>query len=215
MAGNERSKLFYTVLGDNIKKYRIARNYSLEVLGEKVGVQKKTIQRYENGEIKIDMNRLSDIADALAVEMPRLLEGTESFLGINPDDMSLVKLPIVGKISCGNGMLAFEEIEGYEYTPTSWLNGGDYFYLRAQGNSMTNARIFDGDLVLIRRQAEVEDGEIAAVLINDDVYLKRVYVRDGTLILQSENADYPPIIADGKKGTVRIIGKLRKVVISF
>lgn len=215
MVGNERSKMFYTVLGDNLKKYRQMRNFSLEVLGEKIGVQKKTVQRYEKGEIKIDMNRLSDMADALGVDMPRLLEGTESFLGIKPDDTSLVKLPIVGKISCGNGMLAFEEIEGYEYTPASWLNGGDYFYLRAQGDSMINARISDGDLVLIRRQTEVEDGEIAAVLIEDSVYLKRVYVRDNALILQSENPAYPPIVADSKKGTMRIIGKLKKVVISF
>jgi repressor LexA len=81
---------------------------------------------------------------------------------------------------------------------------------------MKNARIHEGDLLLIRRQDDVEDGEIAAVLINDLAILKKVYKNNGTLILQSENPDYPPIIYDNKEDcNIRIIGKLKKTVISF
>lgn len=215
MTGNSHSKLFYLVVGNNIKKYRAIRNYSLQVLGDKVGLAKKTIQRYENGEIKIDMNRLSDIAEALNVDVPQLLDGAESFFGIELAELNIVPLPIVGRIACGNGVVAYEEVEGYEHTPRSWLNGGDYFYLRAKGDSMTGARIQEGDLLLIRQQEEVEDGEIAAVLIEDEAVLKRVYHRGDALWLQSENPKYAPIVLEKGGGyDVKIIGKLKKIVVS-
>lgn len=127
---------------------------------------------------------------------------------------NFASLPIVGSISCGNGTLAYQDIEGYEETPKSWLNGGKYFYLRAKGDSMINARISEGDLLLIREQEEVENGEIAAVQIDGDAVLKRVYKKGNTLILQSENPKYEPIIVDGSKN-IQIIGKLKKVVLNF
>jgi repressor LexA len=215
MTVSDDSKYFYVVTGKNIKKYRDLRNYSLQVLAEKVGLTKKTIQRYEFGEIKIDMNRLKDLSVALDVTVNQLTEGAYTYLGAEPDESENKNLPIVGKISCGLGALVYEEIEGYEATPKSWLNGGEYFYLRAKGDSMTGARIFDGDLLLIRRQEEVEDGEIAAVFIDDEAVLKKVYRQGNTLVLQSTNPNYPPIICGGSETNIRVIGKLKKVVINF
>lgn len=78
---------------------------------------------------------------------------------------------------------------------------------------MVGVRIYEGDLLLIRKQPAVDDGEIAVVLINDEAYLKRVYYRDDKLILQSENPKYPPIIADTSE-TI-IIGKLIMNVIKY
>lgn len=208
------SKLFYLAVGKNIKKYRDIRNYSLQMLAEKVGLTKKTIQRYEKGEIKIDMQRLTDIANALDVDISRLVDGAEKFLGMEVDQLDgTTHVPIVGRISCGNGSLAYEDIEGYEATPKDWINGGEFFYLRAKGDSMINARIYDGDLLLIRKQSEVENGEIAAVLIGEEAVLKRVYLNGDTLILQSENANYPPIVAP--PSDAKIIGKLRMNVIKY
>lgn len=215
MTGSNDSKNFYIATGKNIKKYRELRNYSLQVLAEKVGLTKKTIQRYENGEHKIDMDRLNALASALEVDVQQLTEGAFEFLGIEPIETDNITLPIVGKISCGTGGLAYESIEGYEVTPRSWINGGEHFYLRAKGNSMIGARIFDGDLLLIRKQEEVEDGEIAAVLIDDEAVLKKVYKQNGMLVLQSANPDYSPIICNGETENIRIIGKLKKVVINF
>lgn len=160
-------------MGKNIKKYRDIRNYSLQVLAEKVGITKKTVQRYENGEHKFDMDRLRDLAKALDVTVPQLTEGAYSFSETESSNSEYISLPVVGKISCGNGRLAYELIEGYETTPRSWINGGEYFYLRAKGDSMIGSRIYDGDLLLIRTQEEVEDGEIAAVLIDDEAVLKK------------------------------------------
>ncbi|ASA22049.1 LexA family protein [Paenibacillus donghaensis] len=215
MTGSEDRKLFYSVVGRNIKKYRDIRNYSLQILAEKVGITKKTVQRYENGEHKFDMDRLKDLATALDVTVNQLTEGAYTYTGNEIQDSEYISLPVVGKISCGNGQLAYESIEGYETTPRSWINGGEYFYLRAKGDSMNGARIFEGDLLLIRKQEEVEDGEIAAVLIDDEAVLKKVYVQNNTLILQSTNPNYPPIIFTGDNSNIRIIGKLKKVVINF
>ncbi|MDF9845462.1 MULTISPECIES: S24 family peptidase, partial [unclassified Paenibacillus] len=172
-------------------------------------------QRYEHGEHKIDMDRLKEIAVALGVTVNQLTEGAYTYLGEESAESENISLPIVGKISCGNGRVAYESIEGYEVTPRSWINGGQYFYLRAKGDSMNGARIYDGDLLLIRQQEEVEDGEIAAVSIDDEAVLKKVYKQNNTLILQSTNPNYPPIVLTGEETNIRIIGKLKKVVINF
>lgn len=203
---------FYKEVGQNIKKYRLIKNYSLQVLAEKVGVTKKTMQRYETGDIRVDMNRLGEIAVALGVKVSALIYGTNQFLEMQ-EESDLVSLPIVGKVSCGNGSLAYEDIEGYEPTPKSWLNGGDYFYLRAKGDSMINARIYDGDLLLIRKQPDVENGEIAVVIVENEAVLKRVYKDKGRLILQSENSEYAPIITSSDEAC--IVGRLKMNVVKY
>lgn len=127
MSVSDENKFFYIATGKNIKKYRDLRNYSLQVLAEKVGLTKKTIQRYENGEIRIGMDRIKDLSVALDVTVNQLTEGAYTYLGTEPEKSEYISLPIVGKISCGNGVLAYESIEGYETTPRSWINGGSTF----------------------------------------------------------------------------------------
>ena len=175
----------------------------------------------------LEMDR-KELVSAYARQEPPAYDGPRSTakeaFGVHESDLGysfsthpehFVSLPVVGRISCGNGTLAYEEIEGYEVTPSSWLNGGEYFYLRAKGDSMTGARIQDGDLLLIRRQEEVEDGEIAAVLIGNEALLKRVFTRGNSLLLQSENPKYAPILlGPDQNDDVRILGKLKKIVVS-
>jgi repressor LexA len=219
-------------LSAEIKNLRSKSKLTQMDLAKKLGVSRSAINMWEQGERKPSIPVLKDMAELFGIELMDLLKYIidENKGEKNKQDNhvkeatppysvaeyfiadSTVKIPIVGQISCGTGGLAFEEIEGYEDTPASWLNGGEYFYLRAKGDSMTNARIYDGDLVLIRSQPEVEDGEIAAVLINDEAVLKRVYKREDTLILQSENPQYPPKIV---KNGVQILGKLKKIVINM
>lgn len=197
----------------NLKIILGKKNVSQKELADLTGLSTSAISDYVNAKTLMSPGNVQLISDALDVQKSDI---DPTFRGTSPLNYepvtNLVKLPLVGKISCGNGIIAFEEIEGYESTPKDWLNGGEYFYLRAKGDSMTGARIYDGDLLLIRKQPEVEDGEIAAVIINDEAVLKRVYKRNGTLILQSENQKYPPIIASGQ---VQIIGKLKKIVINL
>lgn len=202
-------------IGDTIKKLRLEKGLTQEELGKLVGVKRAAVNKWENGSVEnLKRSTIEKLSEIFKVN-PSYLIGLTNYISVSED--KLIRLPIVGRISCGNGSLAYENIEGYEPTPESWLNGGgEYFYLRAKGDSMKNARIQDGDLLLIRRQDNVDDGQIAAVLINDEAVLKRVYKRNGTLILQSENPDYPPIICDGKGDyNVRIIGKLKMTVIKY
>jgi repressor LexA len=183
-------------------------------LSKESGVPYMTIVNfYEKGTDNVKLSTLRKLADYFEVSLDYLVdEEIENAHGIVRVG-ELVEIPIVGRVSCGNGSLAFEEIEGYEPTPKEWLNGGEYFYLRAKGDSMTGARIHEGDLLLIRKQPEVENGEIAAVLIGEEAYLKRVYKNGDTLALQSENSNYPTIFAPPTEA--KIIGKLKMVTIKF
>ncbi|EIW19965.1 MULTISPECIES: LexA family protein [Pelosinus] len=190
---------------------------TLEEVGDMVGVGKSTVRKWETGDIaNMGRDKIALLAKALKVS-PLYIMGLEDDPNFTPQVKNdLVSLPIVGKVSCGAGVLALDEIEGFEPTPKSWLNGGEYFYTRTQGDSMINARIHDGDLVLIRKQSDVNDGEIAAVVVDDRILLKRVYKRNGSIILQSENNLYPPQIYNSNNANnCFIVGKLKKVVISY
>ena len=198
-------------LGDKIKDRRLELDLTLEEVGNLVGVAKSTVMKWENEDIEnMRRDKIVLLAEALKVS-PLWIMGIDEDDDVNVDT---VELPIVGQISCGNGMFVFEEILGHERTPKDWLNGGEYFYLRAKGDSMTGARINNGDLLLIRKQSDVENGEIAAVLIdNEEVMLKRFYKNDDQLVLQSENPKYPPIVSPPRQ--VSILGKLKKIVINL
>jgi len=187
-----------------------------EQLGEQLGLGKTTISQWEKAQKLPNAGSMQKIADFFRIPKSALFEESRAAENVVHATGQMARLPIVGKISCGDGTVNYDEIEGYEMTPQDWLNGGKYFYVRAQGDSMTGARIHDGDLVLIREQPQVEDGEIAAVLIDDAVYLKRAYLQGESVILQSENPAYPPIVVNRKDSRAcRIIGKLKKVVINF
>lgn len=207
-------------ISDNIKRLMKERGWTQLKLSEKSHISKSTLSDYINCNTLISPGNVEKLSEAFGVHKSDI---DPSFKNIYPikeekllygDTPSFTSLPIVGAISCGNGVLAYEDIEGYEDTPDSWLNGGEYFYLRAKGDSMINARIHEGDLLLIRRQEEVENGEIAAVLIDGEAVLKKVYKNDDSMILQSENPMYPPIIV-GKGQNIQVIGKLKRAVIVY
>lgn len=118
------------------------------------------------------------------------------------------RIPVLGTISAGNPIIAQENIIGHEYTSDNCD-----FCLRVKGDSMINARIHDGDIVYIRKQPDVENGEIAAVIIDgEEATLKRVYKLNGNVILHPENPTYKDMIFSKKDfKQVRIIGKVKYV----
>lgn len=200
------------IFAKNLVELRNSKGLTQEQLGDVLGLGKTAVCEWETAKKIPRAGNIEKLAMYFNIPKSALFaEGSDRFIAYG----KLLNLPIVGKISCGNGSLAYEEIEGYEPTPEAWLNGGDYFYLRARGDSMNGARIFDGDLVLIRKQPEVDDGQIAAVMVDDNAVLKRVYHRGGSLILQSENSSYPPIIVNPGETECHVIGKLKKVVINY
>ena len=126
------------------------------------------------------------------------------------------RIPILGRISAGLPLYAEQHIEGYTLTD---LNGGaEYFALRVSGDSMNAARIQDGDILIVRRQDEVENGEVAVVMVGDeDATVKRFYATESavTLMPQSTNPAHQPQIYDTAKTPIRIIGKVVKVEITL
>ena len=126
------------------------------------------------------------------------------------------RIPILGRISAGLPLYAEQHIEGYTLTD---LNGGaEYFALRVSGDSMNAARIQDGDILIVRRQDEVENGEVAVVMVgDDDATVKRFYSTGSTVTLmpQSTNPDHQPQIYDTTKTSIRVIGKVVEVKITL
>jgi repressor LexA len=194
------------VYGKKLKELRKLEDWTQEEVAKKLGISKQTYSHYENEKRRPSLDTIKELASVYQVNIDAIF-ADESVVS------DVFSLPVVGKISCGDGVFAFEDIEGYEPTPREWATGGEHFYLRARGDSMVGARINDGDLLLIRKQTDIENGEIAAILIGDEAVLKRVYKNGSQLILQSENSAYPPILVP--PADAKIIGKLKMNVIKF
>ena len=150
-------------------------------------------------------NTLEAIANHFKVN-PVWLMGADASKYLTDNKKDIFKVPIVGTIAAGQPLPAEEDIEGYEYLDK---DESITFCLKVKGDSMINARIHDGDIVFIRRQQDVENGEIAAVIIDgESATLKRVYKINGTVILRPENPNYQDLIfAKKDMKELKILGK--------
>lgn len=196
-------------IGDRIKRRRQEIGLTVDQVAEKIGKNRATVYRYESSEIeKFPIDVLSPLAEALRTT-PAYLMGWEGESGAMPANImpmpEMRKVPLLGTIACGEPILAEENIEEYVKIPKDMA--GD-FALRCKGDSMINARIFDGDIVYIRQQDTVENGEIAAVLIDNEATLKRVRLFDDHVSLEPENPMYKPLVYwNEEMNDVRILGK--------
>ncbi len=193
-----------------LKELRKSRGMTLDALAELVGTSKQTIHRYENGTISnVPPERVESLAAALGTTPSELMgwdeDSAAEYKNIVP--MRIKEIPILGDIACGMPIYAEEKHESYVMSDESL--GAD-FCLKAKGDSMIGARIHDGDIVFIRSQSTVDNGEIAAVIIGDEATLKRVYYYPGEskLILAPENPRYAPFVyINDELDSVKIIGK--------
>ncbi len=198
------------MLSNNLKKLRRERGMTLDELARVLGTSRQTIHRYENGVIaNVPPEKVEQLAAALGVSPSALMgwggELDAERLEIIP--ITVKRLPLLGEIACGNPIYATEEHESY-----ACADGGldADFCLRAHGDSMIGARILDGDIVFIRSQSSVDNGEIAAVIINDEATLKRVYYypNEEKLILSPENPKYAPLVYINEElNDIKILGK--------
>lgn len=205
-------------VGQQIKKFRKQKGLTQRELGLKVGVKHNTISSYENGTNEAEQDMMFLIAQALDISINDLFPSIDDnhFTKEELPASDFALLPIYGQISCGNGKLTFDDPVGHEKVPKEWLNGGEYFMLVAQGDSMTGSRIYEGDKLLMRRQEEIENGEIAAVVVEDQTLLKKVSRQGNMLVLESSNDKYPTKFYDlEKEPNVKIVGKLKKLIVSF
>lgn len=127
------------------------------------------------------------------------------------DNSDIMKVPIIGSVSAGNPILAFEEVEDYFPLPLNYFNKNtDVFLLRIEGESMINAGILDGDLVIVEKQPVAKNGDIVVALIEDSATVKRFFKEDGYIRLQPENSHMEPIIVDNCTILGKVIGVFRR-----
>ncbi len=192
-------------LHERIKERRLSLGMTLLDVANALGVKEATVQRYESGEIK---NPKHDTV----LELAKIFRCTPAYLmGWEEDSLpqsvmyiGKKKLPLLGEIAAGEPIFADEEIEYYSPGEDS---GAD-FCLRVHGDSMSGVGIKDGDIVFIRKQDCVDEGDIAAVLVDDEATLKRVYRSEDSVTLVSENPKYKPMVYTKKQcRNIRILGK--------
>lgn len=192
-------------LHERIKERRLSLGMTLLDVANALGVKEATVQRYESGEIK---NPKHDTV----LELAKIFRCTPAYLMGWEDDslpqsvmyIGKKKLPLLGEIAAGEPIFADEEVEYYSPGEDS---GAD-FCLRVHGDSMSGVGIKDGDIVFIRKQDCVEEGDIAAVLVDDEATLKRVYRSEDSVTLVSENPKYKPMVYTKKQcRNIRILGK--------
>ena len=206
------------VLPKNIRYLRKSRGWSQDHLAELLGYKSyTTIQKWETGVSEPPLKKAHALADVFGVDIDVLttvdMENQASELrqaspvppGFRPMP-ELVQVPRLGRIACGTPIEAVENYDGVDTVP-SYVKAD--FTLVCQGDSMKNARIYDGDIVCIRKQPTVENGEIAAVLVDGEAAtLKRVHLYPDHIVLEPENPDYKPLsFWDDDMNKVRILGK--------
>lgn len=197
-------------LRDVLAKLKTENGLTTDQLSQLSGVPKGTLNKLLNGETRNPTgSTLKKIADALNCPV-ELLYARDEHVGRtlrNAEDVLPIHrraIPLLGEIAAGVPIYADEETELILCDDSLRCD----FALRVRGDSMIGARIHDGDLVFIRSQDDVDDGEIAAVVLNDEATLKRVYHIKNGLQLLSENPRYAPMIFTlDECDSIRILGK--------
>lgn len=212
------------ILGDLIKRYRTENHMSMDQFAQRSGLSKAYVSILErnynpvNGKhIVPSLETIKAVASVIGIDFNdviSMLDGNQPVAlqnDIAPDippgfqpmpEMSSV--PRVGRIACGTPILAEENIEALDSVPAKWRAD---FTLLCEGDSM-EPKIKDGDLVAIRTQESVENGEIAAVRIDCEATLKHVYLYPDKIVLQPENPSYEPIVKIGEEmNEIHIEGK--------
>lgn len=182
---------------------------SVREIGEAVGLSSpSTVHSHLSALVKVGAIR-RDPSKPRAIEVldPPATPAAKSL----PDDLR--EVPLVGRIAAGSPVLATEDVEDIYPLPESLVGTGPVFMLRVKGDSMVEAGILDGDLVVVRRQPDATDGDIVAAMVEgEEATVKRLYRRDGRVVLHAENDAYPDMVFDeGVAVLGRVVSVLRRL----
>ena len=191
---------------------RQARELRQSDLASVAGVSVASISQWEAGQRSPKIGAIRKICQHFGIDLTKFLDESNNYYDSDlPNNLTplqpLDTVPLIGTIACGDPILAIEDASETVSIPRHVRAD---FALRCKGDSMINARIYDGDIVYIRSQPDVTDGEIAAIIIDGEATLKRVYHLPGQLLLQPENPAYKPFVytpEDIAVNDIRIIGK--------
>lgn len=202
------------VLGDNIKKYRKASSYTQKDLANLLKVKPTTVASWEQGRNKPLMDKVTKLTNIFGVSLTDLVGSDQENEVTDYFSQKPRMVPLIGTIAMGAPITAEQNIEKYipEYMMDRYADD-TLFALRCQGDSMYPL-IPNGAIATIRQQTDVEDGDIAAVLINGEATLKKVLHVGKTVVLRPANPDYKDIILD-KDHPGTILGKMIKYEMNF
>lgn len=202
------------ILGDNIKKYRKASSYTQKDLANLLKVKPTTVASWEQGRNKPLMDKVTKLTNIFGVSLTDLVGSDQEDEVTDYFSKKPRMVPLLGTIAMGAPITAEQNIEKYipEYMMDRYADD-TLFALRCKGDSMYPL-IPDGAIATIRQQSDVEDGEIAAVLINGEATLKKVLHVGKTVVLRPANPEYKDIILD-KDHPGTILGKMIKYEMNF
>lgn len=198
------------IVGENLSKLLEAKGKTQADLARELGIAETTVSSWVKGKKYPRIDKQQLLADYFGVTRSDITEKkADNVLLITP---KVQRIPLLGAIACGDPITAEQNIEKYMYEFSEGLPKGNLFFLEAKGDSM-EPTIANGSYVLIREQAEVENGEIAAVLVDGDNFatLKRIKKQGNVVVLMPDNNNHEPIIVTGEV-SVRIIGKAIRVI---
>ena len=221
-------------LTDKLDLLMTEKNINKAVLSRKSGIPYSTISNfYENGTDNVKLSTLLKLSRYLNVSLDYIADDDVEERGISlvHDEQGRYntsgfipflinqKIPVLGVIQAGEPMLAEQNVIGFVELPSEFIKkDAEYFGLQVIGNSMNLSRIFEGDIVIVRKQNFVEDGEIAIALVDgEDATIKKFY-QDGTmvtLIPNSSDSIHIPRTYDLRKTPIAVLGKVVKAIIDF
>lgn len=184
-------------------------------IGKMLGITSQAVGLYENEKRDIPTEYLKQLSEIFSVSTDYLLGKSNirnmQQSNVEPSSDIPIKVPVVGKISAGLPLLASENIECYEYAPSSYIKEGfEYFYLTVSGDSM-NLKFNEGDIVLVQKQDDLENDEIGVILVDGmDATVKKYKYENGLVILSpmSTNPEHVVQIYNPKEINIKIIGKV-------
>ena len=199
------------IFSENLRKQIEMRGLTQKEVADGIGEFVQTVSAWACAKSLPRMGKIQKLADYFGIEKSQLIDEQPeeptipSYSNIFP--LQRKRVPLLGQIACGEPIFCNEDRECYVEAGTDVRAD---FCLKARGDSMTGARIMDGDIVFIQKDVPLEAGQIYAVAIDDEATLKRVYYDDAAQVLQllAENPKYPPMIYSGEKlDHVHILGR--------
>lgn len=202
------------IFANNLTYYMDLNNVDRNKLCKDLNYKYTTVSDWVNGVTYPRIDRIEELARYFNIDKSDLIEDRDKKTNIDlnkiPGIIPITKtrrIPILGTIACGDPILAVENYDGYFIADPQIVTGD--FALRCKGDSMIDANIFDGDIVFFKSTPSVDNGKIAAVIIDNETTLKKFYKNNTSIILQPCNSNYTPVvIAENDYKDTQIVGEM-------
>ncbi len=202
-----------SVFTERLKTLRKNCGLSQDDLAKMLEVGKTTISNYETEYSMPDVKTTERIASLFDVTVDYLLGRSDK-----PKVQEPIEIMVLGTVRAGIPCAAVEDVIGHVFLPRELVGGHEYFGLKVKGDSMNQSRICENDIVVVKKQNYAENGDIVVALVGDDEATVKRYFQSGemvTLMPNSTNKTYEPIVIDTTKTRLHIMGVVEQTIISF